>query len=93
MPSDTPNIAKLLDLATRLQGLLADPQSGYFTWHEAVHQVATEIGAFVGMVPARPEREVALAKLADEWFAWPDVTSYSGRYFASKLRAVLTLER
>ena len=90
MPSDTPNIEKLLDLATRLQGLLADPQSGYFTWHEAVHQITTEIGTFRGMVPARPEREAALAKLANKWAATAD---YTALYLASKLRAVLAMDR
>jgi hypothetical protein len=92
MPSDTPT-DKLLALATRLQGLLSDPQPGYFTWHEAVHQTTTEIGAFAGMAPARPERETALAKLADEWADWSEYDGHAPMYFASKLRAVLAMER
>lgn len=92
MSTDTPNIAKLLDLATRLRGLLADPHPGYITWHEGVRQLATEIGTFQGMVVSRPEREAALTNLADEWESMPE-RDYTPLYFASKLRHVLAMDR
>ena len=50
MPSDTPNIEKLYDLAIRLRDLLADPHPGYVSWRACVYQTAEGIGAFVGMV-------------------------------------------
>lgn len=93
MPSDTPNIEKLLDLATRLQGLLADPHPGYISWHGSVHQVAGEIGSIIGMVYPRPAREQQLAALADEWAARTETSGYTPLYFASKLRAAPATDR
>ena len=87
--SDTPNIEKLLDLARKLEGLLADPHPGYISWHGGVHQVAGEIGTIIGMVYPQPAREQRLIALADEWFGYAGDGQYSPRYFAGKLRAVL----
>jgi hypothetical protein len=44
--SDTPNMDQLKVLSKRLESLLADPQTGHFTWHGAVAQVLFEIAEF-----------------------------------------------
>lgn len=40
------NIETLRELVRKLAALLADPQPGLITWHEAAHQLAKEIGEF-----------------------------------------------
>lgn len=45
------DIAKMIDIVTRLKSLLEDPQTGMFTWHEAVGRVLSELDALRGFDP------------------------------------------
>jgi len=38
-------IEELKSFSDRLAALVADPQPGSFTWHQALHEVITELNA------------------------------------------------
>ena len=52
-PNEQPNLYKLACINKRISMLLEDPQTGHFTWHEALNDALTDIGEFV------PKKEVA----------------------------------
>ena len=51
--SDTPKLDELTILSNRLKSLLADPQTGHFTWHQCLAEVLSDIAEFA------PKKEVA----------------------------------
>ena len=51
------NIDNLLDLSKRLTKILEDPEPGCFTWHEAAHNLVSEIADFASPKLHRQVRE------------------------------------